>query len=239
MKYEQAVRELEEIVERMENDELDIDQLSEQLKRAKTLVKLCKDKLTKTDEEIKKLLSEDWFTEWRADFSLILHWILWIIKDKCLILHTDLTDLTDFDSFGVFTERQNENPRCLQRRKIREIREIRVGDKREEAGRMSKYPFRAMIWQCWMVSDELIPDGALGLLRTASCRCAFSCFRCEAGRATLSRRLLLLQWFRYRPGRCCHHQEYPFRYPSRYPGWYPGWHPGWCHHLTEQRPSSA
>ena len=61
MKYEQAVRELEQIVERMENDELDIDQLSEQLKRAKTLVKLCKDKLTKTDEEIKKLLSEDWF----------------------------------------------------------------------------------------------------------------------------------------------------------------------------------
>ena len=60
MKYEQAVRELEEIVDRMENDELDIDQLSEQLKRAKTLVKLCKDKLTKTDEEIKKLLSEDW-----------------------------------------------------------------------------------------------------------------------------------------------------------------------------------
>ena len=41
MKYEQAVRELEQIVERMENDELDIDQLSEQLKRAKTLVKLC------------------------------------------------------------------------------------------------------------------------------------------------------------------------------------------------------
>ena len=61
MKYEQAVRELEQIVERMENDELDIDQLSEQLKRAKTLVKFCKDKLTKTDEEIKKLLSEDWF----------------------------------------------------------------------------------------------------------------------------------------------------------------------------------
>ena len=59
MKYEQAVRELEQIVERMENDELDIDQLSEQLKRAKTLVKLCKDKLTKTDEEIRKLLSED------------------------------------------------------------------------------------------------------------------------------------------------------------------------------------
>ena len=35
-----------------------------------------------------------------------------------------------FYSFGVFTESQNENPRCLQRRKIREIREIRVRLKR-------------------------------------------------------------------------------------------------------------
>lgn len=59
IKYEKAVSELEQIVDRMENDELDIDQLSEQLKRAKELVKLCKDKLTKTDEEIKKLLEED------------------------------------------------------------------------------------------------------------------------------------------------------------------------------------
>lgn len=59
IKYEEAVALLEEIVDKMENDELDIDQLSNQLKRAKELVKLCKDKLTKTDEEIKKLLSED------------------------------------------------------------------------------------------------------------------------------------------------------------------------------------
>ena len=59
MKYEQAVRELEQIVERRENDALDIDQLTEQLKRAQTRGKHCTDKLTKTDEEIKKLLSED------------------------------------------------------------------------------------------------------------------------------------------------------------------------------------
>ena len=59
IKYEQAVRELEEIVEKMENDELDIDQLSEQLKRAKLLVKLCRDKLIKADEEIKKLLNKE------------------------------------------------------------------------------------------------------------------------------------------------------------------------------------
>ena len=59
MKYEQAYQELQTIVRRMENDELDIDQMSEQLKRAQQLIKLCKDKLTKTDEEIKKILAEE------------------------------------------------------------------------------------------------------------------------------------------------------------------------------------
>ncbi len=59
LKYENAIKQLEDIVRKMENDELDIDQLSEQLKCAKTLVKLCKDKLTKADGEIKKLLHEE------------------------------------------------------------------------------------------------------------------------------------------------------------------------------------
>ncbi len=56
--YESAVRELEEIVRKMENDQLDIDSLTKQLKRAQQLVKLCKDKLTKTDEEIRQILDE-------------------------------------------------------------------------------------------------------------------------------------------------------------------------------------
>ena len=59
MKYEQAFAELQAIVRKMENDELDVDQLSEQLKRAQQLVKLCRDKLTKTDEEIKKILGNN------------------------------------------------------------------------------------------------------------------------------------------------------------------------------------
>ncbi|MBR6962413.1 MAG: exodeoxyribonuclease VII small subunit [Prevotella sp.] len=58
-KYEEAVAELEQIVNRMENNELDIDSMSEQLKRAQQLIKLCKDKLTKTDEEIKKILADE------------------------------------------------------------------------------------------------------------------------------------------------------------------------------------
>lgn len=56
--YEEAVRQLEEIVSKMENDELDIDEMSQQLKTAQKLIKLCKDKLTKTDEEIKKILAD-------------------------------------------------------------------------------------------------------------------------------------------------------------------------------------
>ena len=56
-KYETAMAELQDIVGKMENDELDIDSLATQLKRAQNLIKLCKDKLTKTDEEIKKILA--------------------------------------------------------------------------------------------------------------------------------------------------------------------------------------
>ena len=59
IKYEAAFAELQSIVRKMENDELDIDQMTEQLKRAQQLIKLCKDKLTKTDEEIKKILAAE------------------------------------------------------------------------------------------------------------------------------------------------------------------------------------
>ena len=57
--YEQAVAELEAIVSKMESGQLDIDSLTKQLKRAQQLIKMCKEKLTKTDEEIKKILEDD------------------------------------------------------------------------------------------------------------------------------------------------------------------------------------
>ena len=58
IKYEEAVEQLEAIVRRMETGELDLDSLAEELKKAQKLIKMCKDKLTKTDEEIKKMLEE-------------------------------------------------------------------------------------------------------------------------------------------------------------------------------------
>ena len=57
--YEQAIEELETIVSKMESGELNLDAITEKLKRAQKLIKLCKDRLPKTDEEIKKILSSD------------------------------------------------------------------------------------------------------------------------------------------------------------------------------------
>jgi exodeoxyribonuclease VII small subunit len=59
IKYEEAFNQLQEIVKKMESGEYDIDELAVQLKAAQRLIKLCKDKLSKTEEEIQKLQSSD------------------------------------------------------------------------------------------------------------------------------------------------------------------------------------
>lgn len=59
IKYEEAVAEIEDIVKKMENNQLDIDSMTEKLKRAQSLIKLCKDKLTKTNEEINNILNDN------------------------------------------------------------------------------------------------------------------------------------------------------------------------------------
>lgn len=59
IKYEDALHELEEISRNMESGEYDVDELVTQLKKAQKLIKLCRDKLTKTDQEIQKILSEE------------------------------------------------------------------------------------------------------------------------------------------------------------------------------------
>jgi len=58
MKYEAAFAQLQDIVRKMENDEYSIDEIAVQLKEAQRLIKFCKDKLTKTEEEILKIQSE-------------------------------------------------------------------------------------------------------------------------------------------------------------------------------------
>ena len=58
VKYEEALAQLETIVRKMEQNEYDIDELAAQLKTAQQLIKFCKDKLTKTEEEIQKIQAE-------------------------------------------------------------------------------------------------------------------------------------------------------------------------------------
>ena len=54
--YENAMKRLEQIVSQIENNELNIDQLSTSLKEAQELITFCKGKLYETDTEIKKML---------------------------------------------------------------------------------------------------------------------------------------------------------------------------------------
>jgi exodeoxyribonuclease VII small subunit len=56
--YSAAMAELESIVAKMQSDNCDIDSLSAYTARALELVKICKDRLFKTDEELKKLLEQ-------------------------------------------------------------------------------------------------------------------------------------------------------------------------------------
>lgn len=59
IKYEEALREIEEIVSRLENDEMDIDSLSTELKKAQKLIKQCKDVLEKTEQDVKSILDNN------------------------------------------------------------------------------------------------------------------------------------------------------------------------------------
>ena len=56
--YSEAFRRLEEIQALIEGNELDVDELSDHLKEASELLKICKDKLFNISEETKKILEE-------------------------------------------------------------------------------------------------------------------------------------------------------------------------------------
>lgn len=56
--YEEAFNELQSIVEEIENGEISVDALSEKVKRAAMLIKICKTKLTTTEEDVNKILKE-------------------------------------------------------------------------------------------------------------------------------------------------------------------------------------
>ncbi len=54
--YTEASAEIEKILARLRGEQLDVDSLSAEVKRATELIALCKKKLKKTEEEIGKIL---------------------------------------------------------------------------------------------------------------------------------------------------------------------------------------
>ena len=54
--YKEAMAEIEEIVAKLENNQVDIDVLSEKVKRVSELIAYCKSKLHETEEEVEKIL---------------------------------------------------------------------------------------------------------------------------------------------------------------------------------------
>ena len=59
MTYEQALKDLNEIVGQLERKEVKIDDLSETVAKAKTLVDFCREKLERTEADIKKIIDDE------------------------------------------------------------------------------------------------------------------------------------------------------------------------------------
>ena len=54
--YTEAVAEIERILARFRNEEMDVDSLAAEVKRATELIAACKAKLRKAEEEVNKIL---------------------------------------------------------------------------------------------------------------------------------------------------------------------------------------
>lgn len=56
--YNEAVQEIETIVEQLENNEADLDTLAEKVKRALTLLNFCSQRLRAVEDEIAQMQEE-------------------------------------------------------------------------------------------------------------------------------------------------------------------------------------
>ena len=58
IKYAKALKRLDEILGKIENEEIDVDELSDRVKEAVELIRLCKDKLTKAEMEVQQVVED-------------------------------------------------------------------------------------------------------------------------------------------------------------------------------------
>lgn len=54
--YAEALAEIEQILARFRNEEMDVDRLAAEVKRATELIACCKERLCKAEKEITKIL---------------------------------------------------------------------------------------------------------------------------------------------------------------------------------------
>ncbi|HBG86559.1 MAG: exodeoxyribonuclease VII small subunit [Bacteroidales bacterium] len=56
--YKEAIAEIEQILGLMEREELDVDDMSAKVKRVSDLIRICRQKLLQTQEEVESVLKE-------------------------------------------------------------------------------------------------------------------------------------------------------------------------------------
>lgn len=56
--YKNAIIKLEEIIEKIEHEDVDVDELADHVKQAVELIRLCKEKIEKAEVEVKKIVED-------------------------------------------------------------------------------------------------------------------------------------------------------------------------------------
>ncbi len=57
VKYSKAIKKLDEILAKIETQEIDVDELADNVKEAVELLKVCKNKIEKAQLEVKKVVA--------------------------------------------------------------------------------------------------------------------------------------------------------------------------------------
>lgn len=56
--YADAMHELESILEELEGDELDVDVLADRVRRASELIKLCRGRITRAQDDVARIVAD-------------------------------------------------------------------------------------------------------------------------------------------------------------------------------------